>query len=115
YNGESAIQPSVIPNENLAWEKSRTFDVGFDLGLYGRRLNLIFDYYDRLTSDLLTNVTLPTSSGYSSILTNNGSLRNRGVEVGLDIKWLKNESTFQWNTIFNFSKVKTRIVQLPYN
>lgn len=115
YNGESAIQPSVIPNENLSWEKSRTFDVGFDLGLFKRRINLVFDYYDRLTSDLLTNVTLPTSSGYSSILTNNGSLRNRGIELGLDVGWLKPENALQWNTTFNFSKVSTRIVKLPYN
>ncbi|NGM63583.1 SusC/RagA family TonB-linked outer membrane protein [Sphingobacterium sp. SGG-5] len=115
YNGESAIQPSEIPNENLAWEKSRTFDMGFDLGLFQKRINLVFDYYDRLTSDLLTNVTLPTSSGYSSILTNNGSLRNRGVEFGLDMSWLKRKSLFQWNTTFNFSRVKTRIERLPFN
>lgn len=115
YNGSAAIRPSVIPNENLAWEKSKTFDVGFDLGLFDRRVNLVFDYYNRLTSDLLTNVTLPTSSGYSSVMTNNGSLRNTGVEFGVEVSWFKDNSPFQWQTTLNISKVKTRIEELPGN
>lgn len=115
YDSSAAIRPSAIPNSYLAWEKSRTFDVGFDLGLFDRRVNMIFDYYDRLTSDLLADVVLPPSTGFSTVKTNNGSLRNEGVELGLTVNWLRWSSPVQWTSTFNFSKVRTRIVQLPYN
>lgn len=115
YAGGAAIQPSVIPNANLQWEESRTLDVGFDLGVFNKRINVLFDYYRRVTENLLTNVSLPPSSGFSSVLTNYGSLENKGVEVDINAQILGNDSPFKWNMSFNIANVKTKILKLPFN
>ncbi|RNC65812.1 TonB-dependent receptor [Proteiniphilum sp. X52] len=115
YFGGAAIQPSVIPNANLKWERSRTTNLGIDLGLFNHRINLLVDVYNRITNDLLTNVSLPGSSGFGTVLTNNGSLGNKGLEVSLDAHILNPTSPFQWKSSFNISKVKTRILKLPDN
>lgn len=115
YNGGAAVQTSVLPNPDLRWEQSRTLDAGLDLGLFNNRVSLIFDYYNRLTEDLLANVVLPGSSGYGSVRTNNGSLRNKGIEADLNVNLFPSTSAFQWSMNFNASKVSTKVVQLPFN
>ena len=115
YFGEAAIQPSTLPNANLRWEKSKTTNLGFDLGLFNQRISLLVDAYNRITDDLLTTVSLPGSSGFGSVLTNNGSLKNRGIEISLDAYIFDPSSPFQWKTMFNISKVHTRILRLPDN
>lgn len=115
YSGEAAITPSALPNENLCWERSKTADIGFDLGLFDQRVELIFDAFNRVTDNLITNVTLPGSSGYSTIKTNNGSLGNKGLEVALNAYVFRPTSPFQWKTSFNISAIRTRILKLPDN
>lgn len=115
YAGAAAITPSELPNEKLCWERSKTADVGFDLGLFNQRVEVIFDAYNRVTDNLLTDVNLPGSSGYSKIKTNNGSLGNKGLEVALNAYVFKPSSPFQWKTSFNISAVRTRILKLPDN
>ncbi|MEJ7829589.1 MAG: SusC/RagA family TonB-linked outer membrane protein, partial [Segetibacter sp.] len=115
YNGGGAIQPSNIPNPNLRWEESKTFDVGIDMGLLDNRISLIFDYYRRVTDNLITNVALPTSSGFSTVQTNFGSLENKGLELELNIRVLPSRSRFQWSTNFNAAKVATKVLKLPAN
>lgn len=115
YDGLSAIMTSTIPNSNLMWEQSKTLDVGFDLGLFGRRITAIFDYYDRKTENLLTNANLPPSSGHSSILTNLGTLQNRGVEVELSARVLPAASAVQWDLGVNAGYTIPKILKLPDN
>lgn len=115
YNGASAILANVMPNAKLQWEESKTLDVGFDLGLFNRRINIIADYYVRNTENLLTSVSLPPSSGYASIVTNLGALRNRGYEIELQVGVLKPSSAVQWNISFNAGYTKAIIVKLPDN
>lgn len=115
YNGEAAISPANIPNANLRWEKSKTTNFGFDLGLFNHRANVILDVFNRTTNDLITSVPLPGSSGFGSVQTNNGSLQNKGVELALDAHLFNPSSPFQWKTSLNLSKIKTRILRLPDN
>jgi len=115
YSGNGGIIPTVIPNSNLEWEQSKTFDVGADIGVLNNRINIIFDYYYRRTDNLLTNVALPYSSGYSSVLTNDGSLGNKGLELDVNAQIFSHKNAFQWNVNFNVSKIKTRIIKLPDN
>lgn len=115
YNGEGAITPGQIPNPNLRWEETRVLDFGLDLGLFKNRLSVVADYYDRLTVNQITNVTLPTSSGYSTVQTNNGSLRNKGVEIDLNFAVFDPSRKFQWSINANAAKVKTVVEQLPEN
>ncbi len=115
YAGASAIRAGDIPNRNLKWEQSKTLDIGADIGLFNNRMSLILDYYDRRTNDLLTTVSLPGSTGFSSIFTNNGSLQNKGYELELNIDVLSPKSAFGWTTSFNAAHTSRKILKLPYN
>ncbi len=115
YYGSSGIMISTLPNQNLRWEQSKTFDVGADLGLFNNRVSLIFDYYRRVTENLLTSLTLPPSTGFPSILTNYGTLENKGYEIEASARVLSPESPVQWNIALNVAKVNSKILQLPEN
>lgn len=115
YFGSAAISPSVLPNMDLKWERSKTLDVGMDMGLFDNRISFLVDVYKRITDNLITSVTLPGSSGFSSIKTNYGSLSNKGLELSLEAHIFNPRSPFQWRTLFNFAAVRTRILKLPDN
>ncbi|HRQ17542.1 MAG TPA: TonB-dependent receptor [Agriterribacter sp.] len=115
YYGSSGIMISTLPNQNLRWEQSKTFDLGVDMGLFNNRVSIIFDYYRRVTDNLLTSLTLPPSTGFPSILTNYGSLENKGYEVELSARVLSPSSSVQWNIALNAAKVNSKILQLPEN
>ena len=115
YAGNAAVVGSIIPNPDLQWEESKTTDVGFDLGLFERRVHVLFDYYDKVTDNLLTTVSLPSSSGYVNTLTNLGSLGSKGMELELNVQALPGSSPLQWNLSFNAAHVKTQILKLPSN
>src|SRR5690606_36152823 len=115
YGGLAAIQNTIIPNPELKWERSKTLNFGADIGLFNRRVNILLDIYRRETDNLITNLTLPPSTGFGSILTNLGSLENKGVEVELNVDILPTSSEFEWNLGFNASQVKNKILELPPN
>ena len=115
YGGSSAIRAGTIPNQNLKWEQSKTFDIGVDIGLFNNRMSVIFDYYNRRTDDLLATVDLPASSGFQNIFTNNGSLQNRGYEIELNFDILPAKSDFKWTASFNASHTTRKILKLPEN
>ena len=115
YAGSSAIVNSIIANPNLEWERSKTLDLGADIGFAGDRGNLVVDYYHRITNNLLTTLSLPPSTGFSGIFTNLGSLGNRGVEIAVDFQVFPTSSKFQWNISFNAAKTKNKILKLPNN
>ena len=115
YGGRAAIQNSSLANQELRWEQSKTLDVGLDMGLFNGRINLLFDVYRRVTNNLLTDLSLPHSTGFSSIRTNLGSLENKGVELELSARILGNESNVNWDVSFNAAKVQNKILSLPYN
>ncbi|MET6996022.1 SusC/RagA family TonB-linked outer membrane protein [Chitinophaga defluvii] len=115
YGGNAAIQNSVIPNDALRWEQSKTFDVGADIGLFKSRVNILFDYYRRITDNLITSLSLPPSTGFGSILTNLGSLQNKGIEIELNAQVLPATAALQWMIGFNASKTVNKIMKLPAN
>ncbi|WP_026952854.1 SusC/RagA family TonB-linked outer membrane protein [Algoriphagus mannitolivorans] len=114
YNDGAAIMNNRMANQNLRWERSKTFDLGIDMGLFDNRVTLVFDYYDRITDDLLTNLELPQSTGFSSILTNLGSLRNRGLELEVNATIIQ-KNDFAWNTSVVAAKNLNTILELPEN
>lgn len=114
YNGNAGFLNTGVINSNLRWEKSKTTDVGVDLGLFKDRVNLIFDYYDRRTSDLLTNLSLPSYTGFSTLRTNLGTYQNKGYEFAVNVNVL-NTSDWRVSAGANASFVKNKILQLPFN
>lgn len=115
YNSEGAITAGQIPNPNLQWEQTRVFDVGLDLGFLDNRITLVADYFDRVTDNLITSVILPSSSGYGSTQTNNGSLGNKGIELDLNLQVFQPNKPFQWSVNVNGARVKSTVLKLPDN
>jgi len=114
YNGNAGFLNTGVINSNLRWEKSKTTDAGLDLGLFNDRLNVIFDYYNRKTSDLLTNLNLPSYTGFSTFRTNLGTYQNKGYEFAVNVNIL-NKSDWTVSAGANASFVKNKILQLPFN
>ncbi|MFC3199149.1 SusC/RagA family TonB-linked outer membrane protein [Parapedobacter deserti] len=115
-NGTRVSQSFInrLPNPNLEWEKTNQFDVGFDLALFNRRLSMTFDYYYKLTTDLLLDKPVPTSTGFTGVRDNIGSVSNRGVEVMLSGVPVAND-VFRWQSTLNFNFNKNRIEALGEN
>ncbi len=98
-----------IGNPDLKWERTTQVDVGIDLGLWNR-VNLNFDYYTRTTTDLLFNVPIATTSGYSSMYQNVGEVFNKGFELTANIRVIDRE--FKWDISGNLSKNNNEIKEL---
>jgi TonB-linked SusC/RagA family outer membrane protein len=107
---QSGLNPTRISNPDLRWESTAQFNVGLDIGLLTSRIQLIADYYDKRTSDLLLDVSIPGSSGFSSALQNTGDIQNRGVEFALNT--INLEGQFNWKTSFNISFNKNKVLSL---
>lgn len=114
YATSSGLTRSNIPNPNLLWESTMAYDAGADMSFFGSRLNLAIDYYNKLTKNRLADLPLPAETGFSSIKYNVGSLRNSGIEIGLDAKILDTNG-LTWNANFTFAYNKQMVVELPAN
>jgi TonB-linked SusC/RagA family outer membrane protein len=99
-----------IANENLTWEKADELDLGLDFSVLNSRLGLTFDFYNRITSDLLLNAELPSASGFSTSTINLGKVRNRGFEIAVNSKNLTGK--FTWNTNANISINRNVVLEL---
>ena len=113
YNGTLSSGFSMIDwrgpvNPNLKWETTGQFNVGIDFGWLDNRLQLTVEYYYKRTRDLLQNVTIPSSSGFSNQLVNSGNVTNQGVEVTLSFDAIKKRA-FKWNFSANFALNRNRI------
>lgn len=80
YSGKPSLWESTLGNEELTWEKNYALNLGLDIGLFSR-VNVSLDWYTRTTKDLLMSKQLNSISGFSSLLTNVGQMRNTGVEL----------------------------------
>ena len=110
YQDKPGIAPGTIPNPDLAWERNKNFNVGFDTRLF-ERLSFSFDYYNRLTTDLLQDVPTSMTVGFTSALKNVGSMINRGVEIDISYDIFKH-SAIQWTTGLALSHNKNKIDKL---
>jgi len=98
-----------LGNPNLKWERTAQIDVGVDIGLWNR-VNVTLDYYKRNTTDLLYNVPIPTTSGFSSMLQNIGEVENQGFEFSANARVIDRE--LKWDVNVNLSKNKNQVVEL---
>jgi TonB-linked SusC/RagA family outer membrane protein len=114
YNGQVGYLIGSIPNPGLRWERSNTFETGADMGLFDNRINVNITYYNRLTLDKYAFIPLPTSSGVSSIRSNNGEFRNKGVEVELVYKIMRKQD-LKWDVSANLAYNVNTVEKLPDN
>ncbi len=110
YAGVSGIRPWSLASPDLKWETTAQMDIGIDFGFLRNRINGEVDYYQKKTEDLLLARTLPSTSGFTGVIQNIGSLENKGWEVVINTGNLVGE--FKWNTSFNISGNKNKVLDI---
>jgi TonB-linked SusC/RagA family outer membrane protein len=109
-NGVSQVNPQL---NHLKWETDESANIGLDASFFKDRLGFNLEVYQRLTKDLLYNLTLPSSSGLaSSIITNLGNISNRGIELNVFATPIQVKN-FSWNTNLNIATNKNMVTSLP--
>ena len=110
YGTESGFAVSDFGNEQLTWEKADQYDIGLDMGFFNDRLTVIVDAYLKNTSDLLYSMPVHGTTGRTSMLTNIGSMQNKGIELtiggNLDL------GPVQWDSNFNISRNVNKVTSL---
>ncbi len=111
-NGTSVVLTlNNIANPNLTWETTEQLNLGLDFESKNNRVSGSIDLYDKTTKNLLQNTPIPTSSGFSNILINRGSMSNKGIEVALNFNPISTDD-FDLNIGGNIAFNKTRIEEL---
>lgn len=110
YYGTSGLIPSQIANADLGWETTRQMDLGFDFGFLKNRISGEIDLYSKNTNDLLLDVPVPATSGYTVQTQNVGSVTNKGIEFVLNTTNISGE--FNWETSLNFSYNRNKVTNL---
>ncbi|TAJ12473.1 TonB-dependent receptor [Marinilabiliaceae bacterium JC017] len=102
---------TVFGNENVKWETSSQYDVGMDLGFLQGMLNVSMDYFRKVSQDMLTKESIPTSAGYAEpAWVNKGKVLNQGVE--LEVGFRQTKGDFSYNITGNFSALKNEVLEL---
>ena len=118
YNFENELAigyfESNLANNDLTWEKTDQFNIGFDLSLFDSSVNLTIDAYNKRTKDLLQNVRLPVSNGYTSRIDNFGEIENKGIEFSLSAN-ITETPDFSWNILTNLSFNRNKLLKLNSN
>ena len=118
YNFENELAigyfESNLANNDLTWEKTDQFNIGFDLSLFDSSVNLTIDAYNKRTKDLLQNVRLPVSNGYTSRIDNFGEIENKGIEFSLSAN-ITETTDFSWNILTNLSFNRNKLLKLNSN
>lgn len=112
FNGQEApgYYESKMPSADLKWETTKQLDLGVDVSVLDRRLNMTLDYYDKHTNDLIREIDIPSISGFPSTYANMGDLRNRGFELG--IQSVNFDGEFTWKTSFMIAANKNKLTSL---
>ena len=76
----TGLYPSSVANNDLKWETTEQYDAGLEIGILHDRINIAFDYYHKLTSNMLLQVPLPLSTTSGSVTENYGKVQNEGYE-----------------------------------
>lgn len=113
FNGivNSGYSETIMGNQLITWETSTNFNVGIDLSVIDSKLNASFDYYRRLTDDILLKLETPALLGISPAMQNAGSVENKGWELSLN--WQDNiNDKFNYSIGFNLADVRNKVIDL---
>ena len=101
-----------LPNAELGWEYSKTWNFGLDFSLFNGRLSGSFEYYVQKTSDILLDVTMPSTSGVSSYTGNIGKTQNKGWEFSLNGIIIDNKNGWNWEAGINLYQNRNKLTEL---
>jgi TonB-linked SusC/RagA family outer membrane protein len=112
YLGESTSFPSSLELKELRWERSIQNNFGLNFVALDYKLNIEFDYYVRTTKDQFSSRTnIPTSSGFSTMALNFGTLQNRGWELSVSVNPIKTKD-LNVNVVFNVAREQNSVKEL---
>ena len=113
YNGEKIMDRYDPSNPSIKWQRQENRNIGFDASLLNNRINLVVNYYDNDTRNLLDDKKIAASTGRLSVAANVASVNNRGWEISL--RTLNVRTTdFSWVTSVNFTKNKDKVTETYY-
>ena len=102
---------NAMPNKNLGWEKTTQWNFGLDFSFLKGRIGGTLDIYTSKTKDLLLAMTVPSLSGYPSMMANIGQTKNKGIELTLNTIPVLTKD-FMWQSNLNFAFQKDKIEEL---
>lgn len=111
YNGIPAILISQVGNKDLTWEQTYTTGVGIDANFFDNRLRLVFDYYNKYTSNILYQVPVSGLTGITSRWQNVGEMRNSGIEVTIGGDIIRTKD-WLWSLDLNMGYNKNKLEKL---
>ena len=111
YGGSSSYAKQNTSNDKLKWETTASYNLGFDLGLWKNRVNIVFDAYYKKTSDLLLEVPMGFASGVTSQLQNVGNVVNKGLELSVSANLLQRKNLL-WTVSANAAYNKNEITDM---
>lgn len=112
FNGNPVIGNSTsLADQEIKPEFTNEYEIGTELEFFNRRIALDLSLYTKSTTDLITAITTPTSSGYDTYNTNVGKMTNKGIEVGLTLVPIKN-SNFNWTSFTTFTKNTNKVIEI---
>ena len=112
--GNSLVQgysPARLDNPDLTWETQTQTNGGLDLSILNNRLTFTFEYYFSKNTDLLLDVNIPSTTGFTRTMKNIGEVQNKGFDVNVTTVNIKNKG-ISWTTNFNISHYKNRVNKL---
>jgi len=110
YGGSSGTAPIQLPNPDLKWETTTQTGFGLDLGFLQDKIMLNADFYINKTKDLLLDRPIPSSTGFTAITSNIGTMDNKGMEIVLNATII--DKTFKWNISGNYSANRNKVTSL---
>ena len=111
-NYKAGYYVNSLPNDELGWEYSKTWNFGLDFSLFNGRLSGSFEYYTQKTNDILLNVKLPDTSGVSGYTGNIGKTQNKGWEFTLNGIIVDNKNGWNWEAGINIYQNRNKLTEL---
>ena len=111
YNNLPAAIPAQLANPDLTWETNKNWDIGIDFGFLKNRITGTVDYYNKQTNDLLFNQPVSLATGFSTVLSNIGTIVNKGFEITLNGDIIKKKDLI-WSVSVNYSTNDNKITSL---
>ena len=119
YDGAGALVPAQVAADDIRWESTKTLDIALEGSIFNDRFNWSVGYFDKRNADLLYNVTRPASAGtlgnsgsLIKVLSNVGTMSNRGWELAFGVDIIRN-AEFKWSFNLDATFIKNKIVKLP--
>lgn len=112
FYGEYVSTVVRNPNPDLRWEKTTSYNLGFEWGFFNRRLQLDASIYWKRTKDAFMSKTISTINGYESYIVNGGDIDNNGYSIGITVRPIDTRD-WQWSISTNFSRAINKIKSLP--